>query len=234
MLRNVINNSNSSNDAPLHHPKSIHFANECLATSKMRHASTSTLDLLNTGENGDDEPKHDNYQCAITTKTKSNVSNKLDFNNFFGMMRKGKDMCSNKKSALVVKSDAQSKSPSAHHGHSHHRVGRLKPAKNVYFIDDQKDDEPNIFIIDAESINKHKRVHYERKSMEDIFNQSRSENYRKSFDDEHEHEPWNFASRTSYASRTLPRDFCRRNARAALHNVFDNYHHHQTNHQVER
>lgn len=118
----------------------------------------------------------------------------------------------------------------SHHAHTH-RVGRLKPAKNVYFIDDQKDHEPNIFIIDAESINdRRERVHYARKSMEDIF--SVADHHRKSFNDD-EHEPWNFASRQSYASRTLPRDFCRRNVRAGLGDVFDNYHH-QASLQVER
>lgn len=203
----------------------------------MRHASTSTLDLLNSSESGDEKSKHDNHHCAITTKNKSGVSNKLDFNNFFGMMKKGKDFCSKKSAFASSESHNYTESlnnpPSSHHVHSH-RVGRLKPAKNVYFIDEPKE-EPNIFIIDAESINKHKRVHYARKSMEDIFNHSHGEyHHRKSFADERD-EPWNFASRTAYASRTLPRDFCRRNARAGLHGVFDNYHQHpQMNHQVER
>lgn len=233
LLRNTINSSNGGSNA--HHPMTINFGNET-PTFRMRHASTSTLDLLNSNESGDDKSKLDNHQCAITTKNKSGVSNKLDFNNFFGMMRKGKDFCS-KKSACAAEShnhaDIQKDASSTHHVHSH-RVGRLKAAKNVYFIDEPKD-EPNIFIIDADSINKHKRVHYARKSLEDVFNHNShaDHHHRKQFTDDRD-EPWNFANRTSYASRTLPRDFCRRNARAALHDVFDNHQHPQMNHQVER
>lgn len=218
LLHNVVSIS-SSGDAH----GTINFSKDTPASFRVRHASTSTLDLLNSLADGagDDPSKHNNHQCATSLKNKSSVSNKLDFNNLFGMMRKSKDARSNKLPLEVA---------TTNHAHTH-RVGRLKPAKNVYFIDDQKDNEPNIFIIDAESINdRRERVHYARKSMEDIF--SVAVRHRKSFNDD-EHEPWNFASRQSYASRTLPRDFCRRNVRAGLGDVFDNYHH-QTSHQVER
>lgn len=175
----------------------------------MRNASTSTLDLVNSSENGDGKSQKNN-QRAIT-KNKSSVSSKLDFNNFFGMMRRGgKDS-----------SSAKNETSPQHHVQ---RVGRLKAAKNVYFIDEPREDEPNIFIIDADTINKHKRFQCTRKSLEDIHNNETT----------FEQEPWSFASRSSYGSRTLPRDFCRRNVRASLHNFLDNHHqHHQMNH-VER
>lgn len=182
------------------------------STLKMRNASTSTLDLVNSSDGGGDGKSGKNNQRA-SIKNKSSVSSKLDFNNFFGMMRRGSN---------TTKTEPTQKSP--HHAHQQQRVGRvLKPAKNVYFIDEPREDEPNIFIIDAETINnKHKRIQYMRKSLEDIHNHEQSVS----------EEPWSFASRNSYGSRTLPRDFCRRNVRMSLHNFLDTPHH--PHHQPER
>jgi hypothetical protein len=177
---------------------------------KMRNASTSTLDLVNSSENGDGKSGKNNQRVK---------SSKLDFNNFFGRMKRGSTTTSTTKNEIQ-------KSP--HHVlQQQQRVGRvLKPAKNVYFIDEPREDEPNIFIIDAETINnKHKRIQYMRKSLEDIHNHEQSLNK------VNDYEPWNFASRNSYGSRTLPRDFCRRNVRTSLHNFLDTHHQH---HQLER
>lgn len=183
------------------------FHHQTLQTSFKRNASTSTLDLV--GENdGDIMSTKSNHRMVNMAKDKSCVSNKLDFNNICGMMRStvGKSKETNVKENL-------------------HRLSRLKPAKNIYYIEDRKDDEPNIFIIDPATIHKHKKLQELQKSLEDIrihkMNNNPQEAQEYSTDDANI--GWNFMDRNYYyGSRTLPRDFARRNVRPSLGNFLSN------------
>lgn len=143
-------------------------------------------------------------------KDKSGVSNKLDFNNICGMMR-----------------STVGKSKETNVKENFHRLGRLKPAKNVYYIEERKDDEPNIFIIDPATIHKHKKIQQIQKSLEDIrihkmSNNSNSPQVAQEYNDDDANIGWNFMDRNYYGSRTLPRDFARRNIRPSLGNFLNN------------
>lgn len=176
-----------------------HF-DEFNQTPFRRNASTSTLDLV--GEGGDVASAKSHHRAINIAKDKSGVGNKLDFNNICGMMRSkdGKDC---------------------------HRTGRLKPAKNVYFIEERKDDEPSIFIIDPATINKHnKKCHQIQKSLEDIrIHKMNSGQVPPACDSDCDATiGWNFMDRNYYGSRTLPRDFARRNIRPGLDNLLHGPH----------
>jgi hypothetical protein len=134
------------------------------------------------------------------TKDKSSVSNKI--NNICGMMGKSKE------------------------GDS---FRRLKPAKNVYYIEERKDEEPNIFIIDPATVNKHKKFHQVQKSLEDvrIHKLNNNSQYSQACDNECDATiGWNFMDRNYYGSRTLPRDFSR--ARPSLDNLLNNFQQHSS------
>lgn len=179
------------------------FNNHTLPTPFRRNASTSTLDFE--GENdGDIVSAKSNHRTININKDKSCVSNKLDFNNICGMMRANKSKESNSRDSL-------------------HRLGRLKPAKNIYYIEERKDDEPNIFIIDPSTINKHKRFHQLQKSLEDvrIHKMNNSQHVPSCTTDCDANIGWNFMDRNYYGSRTLPRDFSRRNVRPGLDNLLN-------------
>lgn len=157
----------------------------------------------------------------VITKDKSSVSNKLDFNNICGMMR-----------------SSTSKSKETNVNENIHRIGRLKPAKNVYYIEERKDDEPSIFIIDPATINKHKKFHQVRKSLEDVrihkLNNNNSTQVGHAYDSECDANiGWNFMDRNYYGSRTLPRDFSRRNIRPGLNEFLNNIQQ-QNSSEVER
>jgi hypothetical protein len=178
-----------------------------------RNASTSTLDLVG-GENdvGDVVSMKSNHR---TMKDKSSVSNKLDFNNICGMMR----------------STSSSKSKETNVSESLRRVAR--PAKNIYYIEERNDEEPNIFIIDPSTINKHKKFHQLQKSLEDVRIHKMNNNnchpmYNNMNEDNDATIGWNFMDRNYYGSRTLPRDFSRRNVRPSLDNLLDNFQQHST------
>lgn len=101
------------------------------------------------------------------------------------------------------------------------RLGRLKPAKNIYYIEERKDDEPNIFIIDPATVHKHKKFQQNQKSLEDVRihktnNIPIGTEYNSDCD---ANIGWNFMDRNYYGSRTLPRDFSRRNIRPSLDNL---------------
>lgn len=193
------------------------FQRHSLQTSSFkRNASTSTLDLV--GENDADVVStKSNHRTLNIGKDKSSASNKLDFNNICGMMR----------------SSTSSKSKEANVMENLQRAGRLKPAKNIYFIEERKDDEPNIFIIDPATIHKHKRFHQLQKSLEDIRihkmkNNSSTSSNNNIAQAEQGYENdcdanigWNFMDRNYYGSRTLPRDFARRNVRPSLDNLLN-------------
>lgn len=170
-------------------------------TTFKRNASTSTLDLV--GENdGDVTSGKSNHRTINTTKDKSGVSNKLDFNNMCGMMRSGKS-----KETNVCDS-----------------VRRLKPAKNIYYIEERKDDEPNIFIIDPTTINRHKKLHQLQKSLEDVRTHKMNNSQQAAYNGECDATVgWNFMDRNYYGSRTLPRDFARRNIRPSLDNLLGSF-----------
>lgn len=117
-----------------------------------------------------------------------------------------------------MRMSASGKSREASSRESLHRLGRLKPAKNIYYIEERKDDEPNIFIIDPSTINKHKRFHQLQKSLEDIRINKRNNTQPlpPCIDD------CDAKIGFYYGSRTLPRDFARRNIRPGLENLFNN------------
>lgn len=177
------------------------FNHLTFSTPFKRNASTSTLDL---GENrGDNVSGKSNQRTVNIGKDKSAVGNKLDFNNICGMVR-----------------TSLSKSKETSSRESIHRLGRLKPAKNVYFIEDTKHEEPSIFIIDPATISKHKKC---QKSLEDIRLQKISGKHDASpQQDDDATIGWNFMDRNYYGSRTLPRDFARRNVRPRLDNFLSN------------
>lgn len=172
-----------------------------------RNASTSTLDLVGESD-GDAASTKSNHRAINIAKDKSSVSNKLDFNNICGMMRS---------------STGRSKETNVTEN-----VRRLKPAKNIYYIEERKDDEPNIFIIEPAAVNKHKKFHQLQKSLEDvrthkINNGSQPAGHAYNGDCDAT-VGWNFMDRNYYGSRTLPRDFSRRNVRPSLDNLLDNFH----------
>lgn len=176
------------------------FNHHVQQTPFKRNASTSTLDLVHgDGDtDGDDSSGKSNHR--VITKDKSSVSNKI--NNFCGMMGKSKET-------------------NAGEG-----FRRLKPAKNVYYIEERKDDEPNIFIIDPVTVNKHKKFQQVQKSLEDVRLHTINNNfeYGEALDNEcNASAGWNFMDRNFYGSRTLPRDFARRNARSSLDNFLNNF-----------
>jgi hypothetical protein len=160
-----------------------------------RNASTSTLDLVHGDTDGDSLSGKSNHR--VITKDKSSVSNKI--NNFCGIRN--------------------SKSKESNIGDS---FRRLKSAKNVYYIEERKDEEPNIFIIDPTTVNKHKKFHQVRKSLEDvrIHKINNSSQYTEAY--ENKCDGWNFMDRNFYGSRTLPRDFSRRTIRPSLDNLLNN------------
>lgn len=165
-----------------------------------RNASTSTLDLVHGESDGDAASAKSNHRAI--TKDKSSVSNKI--NNICGMMSKSKE---------------------TNVGES---LRRFKPAKNVYYIEERKDDEPNIFIIDPQTINKHKKFHQVRKSMEDVrIHKLNNSQVGEAYDNECDATMY-FMDRNFYGSRTLPRDFARRNARPSLDNLLNNFQQHSS------
>lgn len=104
------------------------------------------------------------------------------------------------------------------------RCGRLK-AKNIYYIEERKDEEPNIFIIDPNTINKHnKKFHQLQKSLEDIrIHKMNNQQATPACNNDCDATiGWNFMDRNYYGSRTLPRDFARRNIRPGLDNLLNN------------
>lgn len=154
-----------------------------------RNASTSTLDLVGEGAGGDNSSANSHHRTVNIAKDKSGSSNKLDFNNICGMMR--------------------SRDPKD-------CPRRFKPAKNVYYIEERKDDEPSIFIIDPTTVSKHRKCHQTQKSLEDVrihkVNSGQPPDCDATIG-------WNFMDRNYYGSRTLPRDFARRNVRPSLDNM---------------
>ena len=195
-----------SKSSSLQVPRFEELHHQSLQTSFKRNASTSTLDLV--GENdGDIMSTKSNHRMVNTAKDKSSVSNKLDFNNICGMMR-----------------STVSKSKETNVKENIHRLSRLKPAKNIYYIEDRKDDEPNIFIIDPSTVHKHKRLQQIQKSLEDIRIHKMNNNSQaaKDYNNDDANIGWNFMDRNYYGSRTLPRDFARRNIRPSLGNLLSN------------
>lgn len=166
-----------------------------------RNVSTSTLDLDNQKDCGVSESAMKNNHRRVTeikiSKDKSNVGgNKMDF---CGMMK------SSKESPSVV-----------------NRMAKLRPAKNVYYIeDDTKDADTNIFIIEPHTTDRHQKFQHMRKSLEDI----RLHKMPEIIGQCNGHDAWNFMERNrNSGSRTLPRDFAiRRNLRPSLDNLMDNF-----------
>lgn len=170
-----------------------------------RNASTSTLDLDNELDDGDSMSLKSNHRMM---KDKSG-SNKLDFNNICGMMR----------------SSGKSKECNG----IYHRT--MKPARNIYYIKDQADEEePNIFIVDPRFYKNRKCAL--QKSLEDIRMQKMNNN---SYGRHYHHDTiscggsgWNNSmDRNYYGSKTLPRDFSRPKhgtARPSLDEFLNNFH----------
>lgn len=193
----------------LHSPQVSHFDefnHHTFSTQFKRNVSTSTLDLVGESD-GDIASGKGNHRAINIMKDKSGVGNKLDFNNICGMVR-----------------SSLSKSKETGSRESVHRIGRLKPAKNVYFIDEPKDDEPNIFIIDPATMNTHKKYQQLQKSLEDIRHHKTNNKQAESVCNNECDATigWNFMDRNYYGSRTLPRDFSRRNIRPSLDNLVSN------------
>lgn len=173
-----------------------------------RNASTSTLDLVGESADGDAGSAKSNHRAISIAKDKSSVGNKLDFNNICGMMRSS---AGRSKDTNVTEN-----------------VRRLKPAKNIYYIEERKDDEPNIFIIEPAAVNKHKKFHQLQKSLEDVRSHKVNNNGTQpagvGYNGDDCDVGWNFMDRNYYGSRTLPRDFSRRNVRPSLDNLLDTFH----------
>lgn len=222
-----ISSNNSNNNLPLrykqHQQQHQHQQRTILDSSNRfdafnhvpltRNASTSTLDLDNELDDGD--PMSMQQSNHRMMRDKSGGNNKLDFNNICGMMRSNK-----------------TKDCNANLNMYH----RMKPAKNIYYIKDQHDDEePNIFIVDPRFYKNRKCAL--QKSLEDIRmqktnnNSSSNNNINNAYARHYHHDTasgaacngWNnFSDR----SKTLPRDFARQkhNARPSLGNFLDNFH----------
>lgn len=190
-------------------PRFDEFNHQTPSTPFRRNASTSTLDLV--GESsGDGASAKSNHRAINIARDKSSVGNKLDFNNICGMVR-----------------SSLGKAKETNGNENVHRMGRLTPAKNVYFIEEPKDEEPNIFIIDPATINRHKKFHQLQKSLEDIrlHKQNNSQAAAAACNNDCDATVgWNFMDRNYYGSRTLPRDFARRIIRPGLENLLNNSH----------
>jgi hypothetical protein len=178
------------------------FNHHVQQTTFKRNASTSTLDLVHGEGDGDASSAKSNHRAI--TKDKSSVSNKI--NNICGMMGKAKET------------------------NAGENLRRLKPAKNVYYIEERQDDEPNIFIIDPATINKHKKFQQVQKSLEDVrIHKLNDSQLGEAYDNECDATiGWNFMDRNYYGSRTLPRDFSRRNTRSSLDNMLNNFQQHSS------
>ena len=197
---------------PLRTAKSPHHHHVMDATNRFnafnhvpftRNASTSTLDLDNELDDGDLMSGKSNRRIL---KDKSN-NNKLDFNNICGMMRSNKSKDCNANSNM------------------YHRI---KPAKNIYYIkNDQNDeDEPNIFIVDPRFYKNRKCAL--QKSLEDIRMQKLNNTYSSSSQYRHHNacNGWNntLTDRGFCGSKTLPRDFTRpKQVRPSLGNFLENF-----------
>lgn len=191
-----------NNNKPLRsNPQYTHFDAFNHHVPFTRNASTSTLDFDNDANDGDYVSGKSNHRMM---KDKSGNSNKLDFNNICGMMRSNKPKECNSNMNVYQ---------------------RMKPAKNIYYIKDQNDDEePNIFIVDPKFYKNRKCAL--QKSLEDIRMQKLNNTYSR-----HHHRDacngWNLMDRGCYASKTLPRDFSRpKHTRPSLGNVLDDFYHH--------
>ena len=192
--------------SPHHHHHVMDSTNRFNAFNHVpftRNASTSTLDLDNELDDGDLMSGKSNRRIL---KDKSN-NNKLDFNNICGMMRpnKAKDCNAN--------------------SNSYHRI---KPAKNIYYIKDQNDDEePNIFIVDPRFYKNRKCAL--QKSLEDIRMQKLNNNTFTSSNQYRHHNTcngWNntLMDRSFCGSKTLPRDFSRpKQVRPSLGSFLENF-----------
>lgn len=188
-------------------PRFDEFNHQTPSTPFRRNASTSTLDLVGEGS-GDGASAKSNHRAINIARDKSSVSNKLDFNNICGMVR-----------------SSLGKAKETNGNENVHRMGRLTPAKNVYFIEEPKDEEPNIFIIDPATINRHKKYHQLQKSLEDIrLHKMNNAAAAVCNNDCDATDGWSFMDRNYYGSRTLPRDFARRVIRPGLENLLNNSH----------
>lgn len=168
-----------------------------------RNASTSTLDLDNEHDDGDCMSGKSNRNRIVKDKS---TNNKLDFNNICGMMRSNKSKDCNANSNM------------------YHRI---KPAKNIYYIKDQnEEEEPNIFIVDPRFYKNRKCAL--QKSLEDIRMQKINNTYT-SPSQYHHHNTcngWNHAlmDRSFHGSKTLPRDFTRpKHIRPSLGSFLENF-----------
>lgn len=189
-------------------PRFDEFNHQTPSTPFRRNASTSTLDLVGEGSSGDGASAKSNHRAINIARDKSSVSNKLDFNNICGMVR-----------------SSLGKAKETNGNENVHRMGRLTPAKNVYFIEEPKDEEPNIFIIDPATINRHKKYHQLQKSLEDIrLHKMNNAAAAVCNNDCDATDGWSFMDRNYYGSRTLPRDFARRVIRPGLENLLNNSH----------
>ncbi|CAO1388965.1 unnamed protein product [Diamesa tonsa] len=165
----------------------------------------------------------------------NNNSGKIDFNNMCGMMK----MTTTKSKENIVKEQQPQQCPNNVNNSCNRTPSKMK-SKNIYYIEDtSKDDDHNIFIIDPQTLHKHKRMRQQSMhSMEDMHKLTNMQlsghgYYNNSNNTNNNHNGsdiigWNIIDRNACGSRTLPRDFMmRRNMRPSLDNLLDNYYQQQ-------
>ncbi|CAO1387021.1 unnamed protein product [Diamesa serratosioi] len=162
----------------------------------------------------------------------NNNTGKIDFNNMCGMI---KTTTTKSKENIVKEQQCQNNV-----NNNYNRTPSKMKSKNIYYIEDtSKDDDHNIFIIDPQTLHKHKRMRQQSMhSMEDMHKLTNMQlnghgYYNNSNNTNNNHNGsdiigWNIIDRNACGSRTLPRDFMmRRNMRPSLDNLLDNYYHQQ-------
>ena len=197
--------------------------------NQFRTVSTSTdLDIET---DGDTESTNNQRKIPIikliNDKTNNN-NGQIDFNNICGMIK----TATTKSKENIVK---EQQCPNNVNNNYNKTPSKMK-SKSVYYIEDtSKDDDHNIFIIDPQTLHKHKRMRQQSMhSMEDMHKLSNMQlsghgHYNNSNNTNNNHNGsniigWNIIDRNACGSRTLPRDFMmRRNMRPSLDNLLDNY-----------
>jgi hypothetical protein len=202
-----------------HHKHNINF-DEFKQTKSSYHlqlpltrtVSTST-DIFENETNGDNQTKN--------AKANGTTTNKTELNNICGIMKN-----SNKSKENICRNNIQN---CGNNSNSRATTPKCK-AKNIYYIEDtNEEDPPNIFIIDPQTLERHRRVRHmpTNKSLEDFRTHKLMSHHLRNtgnYFGEHEQENYNY-DRSLYGSRTLPRDFRNHNHsnRPSLDDFFENY-----------
>lgn len=205
--------------------------------NQFRTVSTSTD--LDVEIDGDTESTNNQRKIPTIKMIKdngNNNNNKIDFNNMCGMMK----TTTTKSKENIVNDQQQQQCPNNVNNNYNRTPSKIK-SKNIYYVEDtSKDDDHNIFIIDPQTMHKHKRMRQQSMhSMEDMHKLTNMQlsghgyynNSNNNINNNHNGSDiigWNIVDRNACGSRTLPRDFMmRRNMRPSLDNLLENYYQQQ-------